>query len=441
MDEAISSGSLETVLLVAGIILVLLALSALFSGAETALTAVSRPLMHELEKDGNTRAAMVTRLLDKRERLIGTLLLGNNLVNISSSALATSLLMKLFGQAGVVYATVVMTIMVLIFSEILPKMIALNSVNSVALRLAPIMRVLVWVLAPVVSVMQAIVQLIIRIILPNRGQNRSAAMMMAELRGVIDLHTREMADQSPEIHHERAMLRSVLDLADVEVSEIMIHRRNIMTIDADQPIRAIIEQVFSSPYTRLPLYRDKPDNIVGVIHAKVLARAVQEHTDRGTLDTLDIMAVATAPWFIPDATRLLDQLQAFRARREHFALVVDEYGTLQGVVTLEDILEEIVGEIADEHDITVMGIRPQPDGSYVINGDVTIRDINRQFDWDLPDEEAATLAGLILHESRSIPEVGQTFLFYGFRFEVLRRQRNQITALKVIRLPSRDDVE
>jgi Mg2+/Co2+ transporter CorB len=283
----------------------------------------------------------------------------------------------------------------------------------------------------VVSVIQGIVELTMRLFHRGNSGAQPASMMLAELRGVIDLHTRAMADTSADIQHERAMLRSVLDLADVEVSEIMIHRRNLATVDVDQPVNDLIDQVLTSPYTRLPLWRGKPDNIVGVLHAKALARAVQEHTEQGTLDQLDPVAVAAAPWFIPDATRLLDQLQAFRARREHFAMVVDEYGSLQGVVTLEDILEEIVGEIADEHDVAVSGVRAQPDGSYVINGDVTIRDLNRQFDWSLPDDEAATIAGLVLHESRSIPEVGQTFLFHGFRFEVLRRQRNQITALKV----------
>jgi Mg2+/Co2+ transporter CorB len=417
--------------IIVGVILVLLILSALFSGSETALTAASRPLMHELEKDGNQRAATVNRLLEKRERLIGTILLGNNLVNILASALATSVMMTWFGEAGVVYATMAMTILVLIFSEILPKTLALTHTTAMALKVAPVMRALVWMLSPVVSVIQGIVELTMRLFHRGNSGAQPASMMLAELRGVIDLHTRAMADTSADIQHERAMLRSVLDLADVEVSEIMIHRRNLATVDVDQPVNDLIDQVLTSPYTRLPLWRGKPDNIVGVLHAKALARAVQEHTEQGTLDQLDPVAVAAAPWFIPDATRLLDQLQAFRARREHFAMVVDEYGSLQGVVTLEDILEEIVGEIADEHDVAVSGVRAQPDGSYVINGDVTIRDLNRQFDWSLPDDEAATIAGLILHESRSIPEVGQTFLFHGFRFEVLRRQRNQITALKV----------
>lgn len=429
----------NAMLLMIGVIVILLILSALFSGSETALTAASRPLMHELEKDGNTRAATVNRLLEKRDRLIGTILLGNNLVNILASALATSVMMRAFGEAGVVYATAAMTVLVLIFSEILPKTLALTYTTSMALKVAPVMRFLVWALAPVVTIIQAVVTVTIRLFRHPGKDMQPASMMLAELRGVIDLHTRAMAGKSEDIQHERAMLRSVLDLSDVEVSEIMIHRRNLATVDVDQPVNDIIDQVLTSPYTRIPLWQGRPDNIVGVLHAKGLARAVQEHTEQGTMDQFDPVAVAAKPWFIPDSTRLLDQLQAFRARREHFALVVDEYGSLLGVVTLEDILEEIVGEIADEHDITVSGVRPQPDGSYVINGDVTIRDLNRQFDWELPDDEAATVAGLILHESRSIPDVGQTFIFHGCRFEILRRQRNQITALKVFKLPPVED--
>lgn len=417
-------------------VLVLLILSGLFSGSETALTAASRPLMHELEKDGNPRAAMVNRLLDKRERLIGTILLGNNLVNILASALATSLLIGLFGEAGVVYATAGMTVLVLIFGEILPKTAALTHTTGIALWVAPILRGLVWLFAPVTVVLQFIVRLTLRAFQRDRdNSSQSAGLMLAELRGVIDLHTRAMAEASADVRHERAMLRSVLDLADVEVSEIMVHRRNVVSICIDQPVADLVQQVLASPYTRLPLWRDRPDNIVAVLHAKALLRAVQGRED---LEDLDVGEIASPPWFIPDATRLLDQLQAFRHRREHFALVVDEYGSLQGVVTLEDILEEIVGEISDEHDVAVSGVRPQPDGSYVINGEVTIRDLNREFDWNLPDEEAATIAGLVLHESRSIPDVGQSFLFHGFRFEVIRRQRNQITALRVMPAPSED---
>lgn len=225
------------------------------------------------------------------------------------------------------------------------------------------------------------------------------------------------------------MLRSILDLADVEVGEIMVHRKTVVMIEAGQPAAAMVDKVLASPFTRVPLWREQPENIVGVLHSKALLKALR--AAGGNLDGLDILALAAKPWFIPESTSLLNQLQAFRKRHEHFALVVDEYGSLMGIVTLEDILEEIVGEIVDEHDVVVAGVRPQGDGSYVVEGSVTIRDLNRQFEWDLPDEEAATVAGLILHESRRIPEVGQAFMFHGFRFEILRRLRHQITSIRM----------
>jgi Mg2+/Co2+ transporter CorB len=254
-----------------------------------------------------------------------------------------------------------------------------------------------------------------------------------ELRGAIDLH----AGEGEEVRHERAMLRSILDLADVEVSEIITHRKQVGSIDAGLPPTEIVRAALESPHTRLPLWKDEPDNIVGVLHAKALLRAVQALP--GNLDELDVLAIAHPPWFIPESTDLLSQLQAFRARHQHFAIVVDEYGEVLGIVTLEDILEEIVGEIADEHDVVIAdehdvvieGVKLQKDGSIVVDGAVTIRDLNRQFEWELPDEEAATVAGLVLYEARRIPEAGQTFVFHGFRFEILRRQRNQITSLKI----------
>jgi len=247
------------------------------------------------------------------------------------------------------------------------------------------------------------------------------------LRSAIEEHTGEPGEEAPEIRQERAMLRSILDLAEVPVGAVMTHRRDMVTIDADLPAAEIVDAALASQFTRLPLWQGEPDNIVGVIHAKSLLRAV-----RGTLDNLNVVALASKPWFVPDATSLLDQLTAFRARREHFALVVDEYGTLLGLVTLEDILEEIVGDITDELDINVAGVFPQPDGSYIVDGRVTVRDLNRQFDWTLPDEEDySTIAGLVIYEARRIPAVGQTFTFFGFRFEILKRQRNQIQTLRI----------
>jgi len=405
-------------------VLFLLCLSAFFSGSETALTAASRAHMHQLEREGDAKAAAVNRLLADREHLIGALLLANNLVNILASALATSLLIRLFGDAGVAFATLAMTTLIVIFAEVLPKTYAINNADSTSRRFSPIIRGLVLALSPLVSVVTFMTRGVLKLFRLDTA-NIGAFGSDKELRGAIELHRGE----DEEIAHERAMLRSILDLAEVDVSEIMTHRRNVVTVDADLPIQQLVDQVLDSPFTRIPLWRDDPDNVIGVLHVKALLRAIRHKGDQ--LEGLDPVAISVKPWFIPDTTNLLDQLQAFRARREHFSLVVDEYGSLQGVVTLEDILEEIVGDISDEHDIPVAGVRPQANGSFIVDGTVTIRDLNRQFEWDLPDEEASTIAGLVLHEARRIPEVGQTFTFFGFRFEILRRHRNQITALRV----------
>lgn len=403
-------------------ILVLLFFSGFFSASETALTAASKPLLHQMAQQGNRRAAAVNRLLDHKERLLGTILLGNNLVNILASALATSVLIAMVGEAGVAYATLIMTLIVLIFGEILPKTYAIHYSTQVALGISPIIRAIVWLLSPFVIVIHAFTGGVLALFRGRIGSRQDMDTALAELRGAIEMHAGE------EVRHERAMLRSILDLNEVDVSEIMTHRKSVEMLDADQPPGVLLEQVLESRYTRLPLWRGEPDNIIGVLHAKALLRAVRA---TGDIEQIDVVALAAPPWFIPESTSLLEQLQAFRDRHEHFAVVVDEYGAFQGIVTLEDILEEIVGEISDEHDLAVSGVRAQADGSYIVAGDVTIRDLNRDFDWNLPDEPAATIAGLVLHESRMIPEVGQTFLFHGFRFEILRRHRNQITALRI----------
>jgi Mg2+/Co2+ transporter CorB len=406
------------------IIVVLLLLSAFFSGAETALTAASRPLMRELEKQGDKRATMVNDMDEHRDRLIGTILLGNNAVNISASALATSLLISWFGEAGIALATLGMTLIVLIFSEILPKTYAIRNANAVALKVAPPMRVLTFVLSPVMIGLNGIIGFVLKIFGVKESE-KSLAQHLTELRGAIELHTEEQT----EIRHERAMLRSILELSDVEVGEVMTHRRDLVTIDIDAAVETIVATVLDSPFTRVPLYQGNSDNIVGVLHAKALFRAVRSATD--PISAADIAKLAAKPWFIPDTTSLLDQLQSFRTRREHFAIVVDEYGSLLGIVTLEDILEEIVGNIDDEHDIVIAGVRAQADGSFIVAGDVTIRDLNREFEWSLPDEEATTIAGLVIHESERIPEPGQVFRFHGFRFEILRRQQNRLISLRV----------
>ena len=412
------------------IILLLLLCSAFFSAAETALTGASRPRMHALEGQGDRKASLVNRLRAHMEQVIGAVLLGNNMVNIFASALATSVLIGLFGNRGVAYATAVMTVLVVVFAEVLPKTYAINNADRLALALAPAMNVVVGVLRPIIRIMQIVVRAILRLCGANVSTDLGADKTEEELRGAIDLH----AEASGEVEEAGAMLHSILDLNDVIVGDIMVHRSNLALIDADQPPAKIVQAVIESAYTRLPLWRGDQDNIIGVLHAKALLRAVQ--ANGGKVEGLDITALALPPWFVPDTTTLLAQLQAFRKRREHFALVVDEYGALRGVVTLEDILEEIVGDIEDEHDIEVPGIKTEPDGSFIVDGTVTIRDLNRHCGWRLPDDAAATIAGLVLQEARRIPETGQVFAFHGFRFEVLERQRNQIRLLKITPLAS-----
>jgi len=418
-----------------GAILGLLVFSAFFSGSETALTAASRPRLHNLAQGGNHRAMVVNHLWHEREHLIGALLLGNNLVNILASALATSALITVFGDTGVVYATLGMTALVLIFAEVLPKTYALQHADRTALAVAPVMNVIVTVLKPFSLVIQLVVRAALRLFGVEVRHALSAEASEEQLRGAIDLHQGEGEEE----RHEREMLRSILDLGDVWVEEIMIHRKDVVAVDIDQPPSKIVEEVLASPFTRMPLWEDDPDNVVGVLHAKALLRAVQAAGN--DLDQLDVRAIASAPWFIPDTTDLLSQLQAFRSRHEHFAIVVDEYGEMLGIVTLEDILEEIVGDISDEHDEDIEGVQALPDGTMIVDGKVTLRDLNRRFEWRLPDEEASTIAGLILHETRCIPDVGQVFTFHGFKFEILGRKRNQITSIRICAIDESEDAD
>lgn len=407
--------------------------SSFFTGSETALTAASRARMLTLETDGNARAHLVNKLRERKDSMIGALLFGNTLVNIMSGALATSVLVRLFGDAGVAYATIGMTAVVLVFGEVLPKTYALIHPDRLALALAPFVAVVVAAFSPVTYAVTKIVESIFRLF--GVKPHVSSEEHEEELRGAIELfkETLEMKDEQEGEKEKGAMLRSILDLADVKVEEIMVHRKSVRMINADLPLTEIIDEVLQSAFTRLPVWRESPDNIIGVINTKLLLGEM--HRCGGDLARVDLANAMIEPWFIPESTTLFDQLQAFRKRREHFSIMVDEYGALMGVVTLEDILEEIVGEISDEHDVAVTGVRPQPDGSYVIDGKVTIRDLNRKFDWGLPDEEYSTIAGLILFESRRIPAVGQTFTFFGFRFEILRKHKNQISLVRVVALP------
>jgi Mg2+/Co2+ transporter CorB len=417
------------------IMVALLGMSAFFAASETALIGSSRANMLRLSKQGVRDADVVSSLFQMRDRLIGALLLGNNICNIGASAMATGIFTDWFGDVGVLYATGVMTVLVVIFAEVLPKTIAFNAPDRVALAVARPMHLTIYVLGPLLTVIEAVVRVLMRLLGIKVGANQPILSPVERLRGAVDL-----------LHHEgkvekqdRDMLGGLLDLRELQVSDVMVHRTEMVMVNADLPAEELVQEVLASEYTRIPLWREKPENIVGVLHAKDLLRAIR--ACEADVSRIDVSAIALPPWFVPEMRPVSEQLKAFRRRKTHFALVVDEYGEVEGLVTLEDILEEIVGDISDEHDVVVAGVRAQPDGSVVVDGSVPIRDLNRAMDWSLPDEEATTVAGLVIHEARSIPERGQSFTFHGFRFRVLRRERNRITALRIVPVPRESEVE
>jgi Mg2+/Co2+ transporter CorB len=418
---------MTTALIAAALVIAaLILLNAFFSAAETALTGASRARMATLEREGDKLAARVNKLNENRERMIGAVLLGANLVQVAASAISSSIFSGLYGNLAPLITTVVLTPLLLIFGEVGPKTLAITSADKIARWVALPVQWMVRFLAPIVTAVQWIVNNGLKLFGVRVDESVDVlSAARAEIGGAIELHAEEGGVEKETRHR----LLGALDLSELELADVMIHRKSIRSLDIDLPPREIIAQAMSSPHTRLPLYKDDPDNIVGVLHARDLLRAISEHGRDG----FDVAQAMRTPWFTPVTTSAEDQLAEFLRRREHFALVVDEYGALMGLVTLEDILEEIVGDIKDEHDIAVVGVRPQPDGSVNVDGSVPIRDLNRAMNWDLPDEEAVTIAGLVIHEAQAIPEPGQRFAFHGYRFQVLRRQRNQLTALRVER--------
>ncbi|MEW9805641.1 HlyC/CorC family transporter [Mesorhizobium marinum] len=416
--------SLETWLVV-GLIVLLLMLSFLFSGTETSMTGASRARIHSLSASGDRRAGLVERLIERKDRLVGALLIGNNLVNILASALATSVLLKTFGDSGVIYATIVMTVALVIFSEILPKSWALARPEQFAINVAGFARLVVFLFGHLSSIANWIVRALLALFGVNLARDEMLLTGHEELRGTIAVLHRE----GGVVKQDRDRVGALLDLHELELADVMVHRTNMRSVNADNPPEVVVREVLQSPHTRMPLWKGSTENIVGVLHAKDLLRALNEVGNDFT--QIDVMKIASKPWFVPETTSLQDQLTAFLRRKAHFALVVDEYGEVEGLVTLEDIIEEIVGDIADEHDLDMQGVRQEADGSIVVDGTVPIRDLNRALDWTLPDEEATTIAGLVIHETQSIPEERQAFTFHGKRFVVMKRDKNRIARIRI----------
>jgi CBS domain containing-hemolysin-like protein len=424
-------------------IVLLLAANAFFVAAEFAIVKVRGIRIEALVEQGSAVGRMTLRVLRNVEAYLSACQLGITMASLGlgwiGEPAVSALLAPLFRQLAIGPAavhTISFLLGFLIFSSLhivvgeqVPKTFAIRKPEPVSLWIAYPLHTFYVIFFPLNWALNRASRAILTALNVAEVSHHDV-FSGEELRDLIDLSRQHgMVGKQ-----ERDMLGGILDLAGVEVSEVMSHRKDIVSIDADAPPEQVFDQVVNSPYTRLPLWRGDPDSIIGVLHAKDLLARVRSNP--ANLPGLDVAALATPPWFIPDTTALLHQLLAFRQRRSHLAFVVDEYGDLEGLVTLEDILEEIVGEITDEKDVETVGIETLPDGAVLVSGWITVRDLNRQFGWKLPHEEATTIAGLVIYEARMIPEVGQSFAFHGFRFEVLRRQRNQIVLIKIIPPPA-----
>jgi CBS domain containing-hemolysin-like protein len=419
-------------------VVLLLAANAFFVAAEFALVKVRRVRLETMVEEGSRPARLTLGILGNLEAYLAACQLGITMASLGlgwvGEPVVAALLEPVFRVMGLpdaVLHTVAFAVGFLLFSSLhivvgeqVPKTFAIRRPEPMSLWIAWPLRAFYLVCWPLNWMLNEAARGLLRLAGIAEASHHEA-YSPDELRGLIE--SSHEAGSVPKQEHD--MLGAILDLERVEVGEVMTHRRDMVALDADAPVGQIVQQVLDGPHTRYPLWSGDRDSIVGVLHAKDLLAAVRKVGER--LTSADVRQLASPPWFVPDTTSLLHQLLAFRQRRAHLAFVVDEYGALMGLVTLEDILEEIVGDILDEKDVEVAGVKAEPDGSVLVEGRVTIRDLNRQFGWDLPDEEATTIAGLLMHEARRIPDPGESFLFHGFRFEVVRRQRHQLTLLKV----------
>ena len=394
----------------------LLLLSGFFSSSETAITRISDVKIYQWSENKSSRYKRARELMKSREKIIGILLLGNNIVNILASALATSILIGLFGDKGIIYATLIMTALIFIFSEVLPKTYAIREPEKLVLYASPIIKIFTIILSPINFLVQRLVSSILN--LANKEtknndwrQNLRGAILLANNKG--DVRKRD-----------RIMLESILDLHEVKVSEIMNHRKNIEGININENIDMIIDFSLKSRFTRLPLWKENADNIIGTLHIKDLLRA------KNSNNSIEINEIMQKPQFISENTSLSEQLNNFKKETIQMAFVIDEYGDLQGLITLEDILEEIVGEIFDEFDKQITGPEILEDKSVIVDGAMTIRDLNKLMDWKLEDEEASTIAGLVIDVAQKLPSINETIKINNFNFTILERQRTRITKIK-----------
>jgi len=413
------------------IVIFLLLLSGLLSGSETSITSVSKSKIHKLAIRGDKRAQQLLHLIKNKSDFISSLLIGNNFVNILASVLTTAILIKYYGDKGILYSTILMSLLIVIFSEVLPKNYALIRPDRFALAMSKYLIVFSKIITPIMLLVKVInwsFFKIMRIDLENKATSKTAR---EDIRNIINMHE----DEGRLLKDEGDMLNAILDLKEITVEKIMTHRKNIYSIDLNNK-NEFFPRISKSSFSRIPVWKENPNNILGLIHAK---NVLTNLNDQGQLDIAKIKENLIKPWFVPETTKAKDQLNEFIQRKEKLAFVVDEYGELMGLISMEDIIEEIVGNIFDEKDFSTIGIRKIDVNTYRIRGDVNIRDINRELDIQIPDTFYSTIAGYIIHETESFPDVGQIFSFGDIRYEIVNKNKNQITQIKMV-LPKKDSI-
>ncbi len=403
-------------------VVVSLVFACLLSASETAITAMSTAKIYKLKTDGNKRAVIISKLREDKESLISTILLANNGCNILASTMATAFLIKMFGSEGVIYATLIMTVLIIVFAEVLPKTYAISDPERVALKFAYLLRATVMVCRPIIRLINKFVDLITSKFKMEHAHGNLVSPT-EEIKGTIDLHH----EQGLVDHSDKYMLDGVFYLSETSVAKVMTHRKNMQSINISLDIKEILAQVKTIGHTRIPVWRDKPDNIIGVLYTRELLHNLLMEQDINKIKIADLI---NEPMFIHENTALDEQLTEFKTRKTRFAIVIDEYGDIKGLITLSDILEEVVGHIQDEHDHEKNEIIWQ-NNHCVVKGDITIRDINRELNWQIPDNEASTIAGLLIHEAERVPDVGENLIFYGFSFTILAKEFNQLTNIKI----------
>ena len=410
-------------------LLVLLGLSAFFSGSETALMAVDRWRIRHMGRK-RKRARLVEKTLKDPEKLIGTILLGNNLVNVAASAFATSLAIGLLGEGGVIWATLIMTLVILLFAEITPKTIAAYYPERVAIAIVQPIYVLIKVFYPVVRILSAISnKLIVLLRLEKPGQVPISSV--EEIAAMI----RVGAEEGIIKKRDEEMLQAVLALEGIRVESVMLPTRDVVAFDVNTPYEEVLAGVEKNDFSRYPIYRDNKTEILGFIHIKDLL------AHRGLESQFAIEKIMRQASYVPEGKSVRQQLVDFQKSRSHLAFVVDEYGSVAGILTLEDIIEEIVGEIEDEHDRFIWRLQPQADGSFLVDGSLSIRDLNKWLGWGLPEDGYQTIAGLVLTLFGRLPEIAEGVKWKNFRFQIEEMFAKAITRIRVIREHASHDPE